>query len=113
MKGPYPLTEEAVDANVKETIGNYAIGVAHEEEFAVKYVGRSDANLNKRLKDHIGKDGYTHFKFSYAENAIKAYQHECLNYHDFIDAGLRIENVIHPDKPENHPDGLKCPRCKI
>lgn len=112
-KGPYLLTEQDIDANVKDTIGNYAIGVYHNKEFTVKYVVRSDTNLNQRLKDHVGKKGYRHFKFSYAENAIQAYQKECLNYHDFIDVGRRLDNAIHPDKPENRPDWLKCPRCNL
>jgi hypothetical protein len=110
---PCPLTEEVINTNVKETIGNYAIGVLYKETFAVKYVGRSDTNLNQRLKDYIGKEGYTHFMFSYAVNTIQAYEKECRNYHDFIDAGFRLDNKIHPDKPENHPDWLKCPRCNL
>jgi hypothetical protein len=84
--GPYPLTEKSINDNVKKKIGNYGVGFVQKEIFIIKYVGRSDTNLNKRLKDHIGKEEYFNFKFSYADNAIMAYEKECLNYHDFIDA---------------------------
>jgi hypothetical protein len=112
MSGPYPLTAEAIDEYVAEgKIGNYALGVYGKNKLAIKYIGRSDTDLNKRLKEHIEEKGYTCFKFSCAESTVQAYQKECLNYHDFIDAGFRLDNTIHPAKPKNHPDDLRCPRC--
>jgi hypothetical protein len=109
-KVAYPLTEEVVDLNVEEKIGNYALGIAHKDIFAVQYIGRSDTNLNKRLKDHIG-EGYPAFKFYYATNSKEAYTNECIDYHRFIDANKRLDNEIHPDKPKNAPSSLVCPVC--
>jgi len=111
MKGPYPFNTKAVDANVSDkAIGNYALGTIEQEQFVVQYVGRSDTDLKERIKDHIGEP-YSCFMYSYAENVTKAYQKECINYHDYVDPGYRLDNEIHPDKPEGYSD-LKCPRCK-
>ncbi len=50
MNGPYPLTNEKIDEVVTKTsAGNYALGYKKESTFYVKYVGRSDNDLNKRL----------------------------------------------------------------
>jgi len=107
MKGPYPFNEKSVDANVcKDTIGNYALGFVNEKGiFIVRYVGRSDTDLNRRIKDHLGEP-YKSFKFSYAGDEEDAFTKECENYHDF---NCR-DNEIHPDKPDGRPR-LKCPRC--
>ena len=109
-EGPYPLTAKSIDENVKETIGNYFLGIAAKGIFVVKYVGRSDTNLNGRLKDYLG-DSYSHFKFSYTANPVNAYYQECRDYHRFIDAGKKLDNEIHPDKPNNSPNSLVCPIC--
>jgi len=110
MKGPYSLTDEIIDANVEEKIGNYALGVAARGVFAVQYVGRSDTNLNQRLKDHIG-EGYTHFEFAYSADPVSAYHKECENYHAFLKTG-KLDNEIHPDKPKKAPVNLKCLVCE-
>ena len=108
MKGPYSLTTENIDKYVSESIGNYALGYSDDTTFYPQYVGRSDTNLNKRLKDYLDvkKEDIKEFRFSYAENAIAAYFKECRNYHDF---NLKY-NDIHPDKP-NGQGSLKCPVC--
>jgi hypothetical protein len=112
MEGPYPLTNQSIDQYVaKNRIGNYALGVYGSNLFAVKYAGRSDTCLNSRLKQYPGSPGYTHFMFSYAASAVQAYQKECINFHDYSE--YRLDNAIHPDKPEGHPAGLKCPRCGL
>jgi hypothetical protein len=111
MHGPYSLTLDSIDSYVEEKIGNYALGVAHGITFAVKYVGRSDSNVNKRLKDHVRHQGYTHFKYSYSTDAIQAYQKECADYHAFVDNGFALDNEIHPAKPEGASPSLACPTC--
>jgi len=110
LKEAYPLNEDVIDLYVSEKIGNYALGVAHKDTFAVKYVGRSDTNLNQRLKDHIGEE-YPNFKFYYAGSPAEAYASECVDYHRFIDAVKKLDNEIHPDKPKNAPSSLHCPIC--
>lgn len=111
MHGPYPLNEKEIDRLiVKNVPGNYAYGYQNEEgRFVVLYVGRSDTNLNDRIRHGIGY--YEMFKFSYAENAKEAFEKECLNYHDFGgDEGL-LHNEMHPDRPEGKD--YECPVCDI
>jgi predicted GIY-YIG superfamily endonuclease len=106
MNGSYALTERNINAHVSKPIGNYALGYSdHEGTFVVQYVGRSDTDLNQRLKNHLNED-FKKFKFSYAASAIAAYSKECQNYHDFTPK----RNKIHPRKPDGQ-DSLKCPVC--
>ena len=104
MVGPFNLTEAEIDKQVtKKSPGNYALGDVRDGTFYVDYVGRADVDLNKRLKDWVGK--YKQFKYSYAASAQAAFEKECNNYHDFKPP----HNVIHPARPENSKS--KCPRC--
>jgi hypothetical protein len=107
MKGPYPLTEQDIDANVEKTTGNYVLGYKDKDEFRTQYVGRSDTDLNQRLKDHVA-EGYKYFAFSYASSTENAYLKECKLYHNISG----ISNKIHPAKPEGAPTDLKCPVCR-
>jgi hypothetical protein len=111
MTGPYPLTEEDIDSRFQEKIGNYALGVAAKNIMAVKYVGRSDTNLNQRLKDHLGEEGYNAFEFAYTGNPELAYRKECRDFHAFVDRGFILDNKIHPDKPKGASLTLVCPVC--
>jgi len=110
MNGAYPLTDKDIDANVKKGVpGNYALGRTDpsDKKFIVKYVGRSDTDLNKRLHDWVGK-GYAEFKFSYASSVGDAFNKECRNFHDF--GGIdELDNDIHPARPEKA--SYPCPRC--
>ena len=83
MKGSFPLSEKKIDEVVIEkSPGNYALGLVNDEKtFIVQYVGRSDTDVNKRLKDWVKK--YNRFKFSYASSSKAAFEKECKNYHDF------------------------------
>lgn len=52
----YKLDLVTVNSNVEEKkIGNYALGYKKDGIFYVKYVGRSDSDLRKRIKGHIGE----------------------------------------------------------
>jgi len=109
MSGPYNLNTEIIDAQVTKTSpGNYALGKENDEgKFLVEYVGRSDKDVNDRLKSWIGKTKRPLFKYSYATSAKEAFEKECENYHDFVPPG----NDVHPARPEE--SGWKCPRCNI
>jgi hypothetical protein len=109
FEGPYPLTAQFIDVYVEDKTGNYALGAVHNQTFFVKYVGRSDTNLNQRLKTHI-EEGYAYFEFAYSDNPVSAYEKECADYHAFKETH-GLDNKIHPDKPENAPASLKCPIC--
>ena len=97
MLGAYTLSDEEIDRVVtKISAGNYALGYSEESKFYVKYVGRSDDDLNGRLKDWVGK--YKQFKFSYASSAQDAYEKELKNFNDF-GGTEKLHNKITPDKP--------------
>ena len=92
-------------------MGNYAFGYIDAESgaFVVRYVGRSDSDLKKEIKQQMKTDrakGCTHFKFSIASTKKEAFEKECRNYHDF---GGRdhLHNENHPDKPDGTK--YKCP----
>jgi hypothetical protein len=115
MRGPYALNMRSVDDHVeKSRIGNYALGFLGDKgEFRIQYVGRSDADLNDRIKTHVGEESgtghdYLFFKFSYAVSAKEAYEKECRNYHDF--SQYTLDNEVHPDRPDN--SNLNCPVCR-
>lgn len=105
----YDFTNEKIDEKVEAgKIGNYALGYMDDGTFIVKYVGRSDTDLNRRLKEHLGEHpkSYKRFKFSYASSEKAAFEKECENYHDFEPSF----NTDHPDQPAGKK--YQCPRCK-
>lgn len=109
MNRSYELTTAKIDEKVTKTsAGNYALGHKKEKNFFVQYVGRSDDDLNKRLKDWVGD--YKRFKYSYASSPKAAFEKECKNYHDFGEK-KRLKNDIHPDRPNG--SSWKCPVCDI
>uniref|UniRef100_A0A7V3J9S8 GIY-YIG nuclease family protein n=1 Tax=candidate division CPR3 bacterium TaxID=2268181 RepID=A0A7V3J9S8_UNCC3 len=113
MEGPYRLTTEKIDEAVtRASPGNYALGYIQDSTFCVCYVGRSDDNVNGRLKQWVGEkpNRYTHFKFSYATSPKAAFEKECRNYHDF-GGSAELDNEYHPKRPEG--TNWKCPICNI
>lgn len=117
MGKSYPLTQEVIDCIVgKGKIGNYAYGYLNEEgSFIVRYVGRSDTDLQERIKHGIEdmrtdpSCRYERFKFSYANSILEAYEKECQNYHDFGGDEEKLQNRVHPSKPDGYEG--KCPIC--
>ena len=104
LKGSYRLTDSAVDSNVTQTsAGAYALGRLEDEKFLVSYIGRSDDNVNARLKQHVGD--YDRFKYGYFSSPKTAFEKECNLYHDFDPP----DNKIHPARPNN--SNWTCPRC--
>lgn len=111
MNGPYNLDNSTVDTHVTQTsAGNYALGYVNDKgTFIVQYVGRSDSDVNYRIKSHVGEE-YKSFKYSYATSPKAAFEKECHNYHDFGGSDS-LHNKVHPDRPAN--SRWKCPVCKI
>ncbi len=110
MSGPYDFTSAKIDAEVTRTsAGNYALGHMDNETFIVKYVGRSDSDVNAELKKRLNAK-YKKFKFSYAASAKEAFEKECQNYHDF-GGSAQLDNEIHPARPAGKD--WKCPVCNI
>ena len=110
LHGPYALTAQNIDAVVGKSIGTYALTrEASGQQFVVRYVGRSDSDVNKRLKDYVGTT-YLEFKYGHFPSAKAAFEHECRMFHDFGEEKL-LDNDIHPRRPDG--SGWKCPSCKI
>ena len=109
LKGPYSLDTKTIDKVVtKKSAGAYALGYLNKEGlFVPKYVGRSDTDINKRLKDWVGSK-YSKFKFDYYGSPKAAFTKECNLYHDWKN---QLDNKEHPDRPDDA--NWKCPRCKI
>jgi hypothetical protein len=107
MTGPLDFDSNTVDREVEsDRVGNYALGYLRNNNFQVRYVGRSDnKKLKGRIKQHLREADSKHskFKFSYADSVREAFEKECRNYHDFKPP----ENKIHPDRPD-HTD-WPCP----
>ena len=112
MEGAYVLTTQKIDDVVtRKSPGNYALGSVSDSTFNVAYIGRSDTDVNNRLKLWVGTNNkYTHFKFSYATSPKAAFEKECMNYHDF-GGSAKLDNKQHPERPDD--TDWKCPMCKI
>lgn len=100
----YSLSITEIDRVITRTsAGAYALGAVSNNTFNISYIGRSDSDLNARLKQHVGK--YIHFKAGYLDSPKAAFEKECHLFHDFSPT----DNTIHPDRPNG--SGWKCPRC--
>lgn len=109
MQGPYDLTQAGVNSAVTQTsTGNYGLGYLNSDNtFIVQYVGRSDNDVNGRLKDWVGTK-YKKFKYSFASSTKAAFEKECQNYHDF-GGSEKLDNDVHPARPDG--TNWKCPVC--
>ena len=109
MQGPYKLDSKTIEVQVtRRSAGNYALGKKNKEgTFLVGYVGRSDSDVNARLKSWVGQTARPLFKFSYATSPKAAFEKECESYHDFSPP----ENDSHPARPAG--TAWRCPRCDI
>jgi len=102
FKGVHKLTAATIDRVVTQTSPGAYVLTKHDpsDTFTVSYVGRSDADLNSRLKDHAAAGKYTHFKAGYHSTAKAAFQKECQLYHDFGGSDS-LDNKAHPARPKN------------
>lgn len=112
LDGPYKLNSDTINSIItKEKSGVYTLGHIKNQTFVVDYVGRSDKNLNSRLKEHIEDSRqYTHFKAKYAWSTKMAFDMECIMYHDY-GGKKHLDNENHPDR-KNHKN-WRCPICDI
>jgi hypothetical protein len=112
LKGPFSLTGTGIDREItKISAGAYALGhINGNDVFIVSYVGRSDNDLNGRLKQWINEKNYKQFKYDYFPSPKSAFEKECHLYHDF-GGKEKLDNEIHPDRPED--TNWECPVCFI
>lgn len=105
------LTNKRIDEMITRTApGVYVLDKTTKGSFHVSYVGRSDDDVKGRLKDWVGTE-YKFFKFDYATSPKNAFEKECELWHDYGGPEGKLDNKIHPDRPED--TDWKCPRCKI
>lgn len=105
----YPLNEATIDRLIQpNTIGNYVLGYQIGETIQIEYVGRSDTDLNRRLHEHL-VDPYDAFMFNTQNTPEEAYIEECWNWHGCDGPLGRLDNEIHPDRPEGCEE--HCPVC--
>ncbi|MCR5532629.1 MAG: hypothetical protein K6F10_01985 [Paludibacteraceae bacterium] len=85
-------------------MGNYGFYKVIEGRYKVRYIGRSDSNLQDEIDQQRNKKkdkGYTHFKYATASSKTEAYEEECRNYHEFGE-NVGLDNEIHPRKPKDN-----------
>lgn len=108
LRGPLLLNEETVNEEVGYgSPGVYALGRKPGKTFFVRYFGRSDSDINAKLKQHIGK--YDQFKFEYFNSPEAAFTKECELYHAFSGPEGRLDNKTHPERPQGAT--WQCPKC--
>jgi len=109
LQGPYNLNIQTIDEVViLKSAGVYALAKMVEgNSFHISYVGRSDDDINRRLKDWVDK--YALFKFEYYVSPRTAFEKECNIYHYFGPEGL--DNEAHPERPKN--TNWLCPQCNL
>lgn len=117
LRGTFKLDNKTIDSEVsKNKIGVFVLGYLTKEtketpsSLFIKYVGRSDTDVNKKLKEYVGKnEQYTHFKFDYFKTTDEAFHKECALYHDFDP--LLLDSKKHPSKPADNKD-YRCKYCR-
>ena len=108
LKGSFVLSRAQVDAQVVAVSpGIFALGrrSADGTKFAISRVGRSDADVNRRLHAYVGR--YSHFKFSYSPSSRMAFEEECALFHRLSP----LDNKVHPTRPVDTI--WRCPLCHI
>jgi hypothetical protein len=106
LSGPFSLTPRGIDSAVPTTSpGVYILGKVKDggDEFQVRYVGRDDEDVKKRLRQHIA-DWYPQFFYKYAFSSREAFEKECELYHKFSPP----DNQAHPTRKNAE---WTCPRC--
>ena len=92
----------------KDRPGVYVLG-NDENGFKPKYVGRSDYCIRNRLLTHNHLYDYDYFMFKYVDNQRDAFYLEAKWWHDCINNGVELDNMIHPDAPSG--TFWTCPYC--
>lgn len=113
MRGPYRLRQINIDQYVSSKSGAYCLTYSAGDKNMACYVGRSDNDLNSRLKDHLPgneidpciiRKSVDKFYFQETNSTREAYDLECKWYHEYKPSC----NNIHPDKTYLN---WSCPVC--
>lgn len=112
MKGKLALTSSQIDSVISNTPGAYILVNSNNNTV---YIGRSDSDLNNRLKNHLPESEtnpctkrsiVTDFYFENTTDAYNAYLLECDWYHNYRPTC----NMAHPAK---NSLAWVCPVCKL
>ena len=107
--GPFSLDHASIDLYVGNNIGAFALGHCNERgEFVVRYIGRSDTDVNQRLKTWIGR--YDQFEYRHFLSARAAFEKECRLFHG-MGGVKRLDNEAHPSRPAGND--WSCPHCSV
>jgi hypothetical protein len=108
LSQPFTFSSTIIDAVVTtKSPGVYALGYMSGNTFMIQRVGRSDTDLNARLKSDEYRGKYQTFKACYYPTADAAFHAECELFHAY--GGNNNPN--HPARPfgKNH----KCNHCRL
>lgn len=109
---PYRFTPDVIRQIIpKECIGVYALGDVENGVFTIKYVGRSDHSLRRRLLTHNLLYEFSYFIFMTVSSTREGFELESRWWHDCKLVHLPIENRIHPDAPSGQK--IQCPYCNF
>lgn len=101
----HPLQVEVVEQVVRRASpGVYWL--RRDPQGPVRYVGRSDADVGGRLRQHAREREYAVFEFEYAPSPRAAFEAECRLFHRYRDT---LDNALHPARPPG--TDWSCPRC--
>ncbi len=110
MTTPFRLTPDVIRKVVPEDkVGVYALGDVENGEFTIKYVGRSDSSLQKRLLTHNYLYRFSYFIFCCTDNEKEAFEMESRWWHICNNEHVILCNHIHPDAPSGV--SISCPYC--
>jgi hypothetical protein len=97
LEGPFAFNDMTIDAKVTLQIpGVYLLGYKLNNVFQVQRVGRSDDNLNSRLKSSEYRGLFREFKACYCSSDEEAFHSECELWHAY---GGTL-NPNHPAMPK-------------
>jgi len=107
--GPFDFNDFTIDTTVKlKSPGVYLLGYSMNNTFFVERVGRSDTNLNARLKSAEYRGNFRQFKARYCPSAEQAFHEECALWHAY---GTGKGNPYHPARPAGI--NIRCKHCTI
>ena len=108
----YRCTPDVIrDVIAPGKIGAYALGNMENEEFSIKYIGRSDKSLRNRLLSHNYMYHFDYFIFQCTTTVEEAFKLEAKWWHSCRMNHVKIVNRIHPDSPNEM--NLRCPYCNF
>ena len=104
LRGPFPLTPEALAARIAAQFAAFALGyTSGDGRFCTTVVGRANGNLRERLARHLGTE--REFRYLPLTSDADAFDVECRLFHSLAPLKTRL----HPARPPG--TSLTCPVC--